>query len=363
MKRTLLLSLSPSCEGSCSSCPFVGGERLLSYDVLKHLLETLERVDETVVVCSWASHPDLLRIGKLVLEASRKVIWLVSPAELAKLAKVRAALSSADELMVVTHEAQRPPPLEQLKTILSAFDLRIGLWWVFGDSPSALGSFRDTVKLAQSMGLKLVVGETPYSCDSGGDASRFALALKAEVGLPMGQVYGYTAARAYFYGYPALLLLRPLHLRGFLYLSHEGLLRKHPRDPEAVNASEADTGTLRKLLFSSGSPCINTPAFRLEVQLSMREDATGTVITPQMIALLEAIHSVKSLKAACAALGIPYPTCLEKLKTLERNLGRKLVETRRGGKSRGVCHLTEFGLQVLAAYREALRAVYERIPG
>lgn len=341
----------------------MGGERFLSYDVLKRLLDLIERVDETVVACFWANHPDLTRMARLVFEASRRVVWLVSPAELAKLARARGAMSSADELIVVVHKDQQQPPAEHFKTILSAFDLRIGVWWVFDNSLTALGSFRDMVRIAQSLGLKLVVGETPYSCDAGRDASRFASALGAEVGLPMGQVYGYAAARAYFYGYPALILLRPLHLRGFLYLSHEGLVQKHPRDSEAVHASEVDIGTLRKLLYSDRSPCSDRPSFRLEVQLNMREDSTGTVITPQMIALLEAIHSVKSLKAACAALGIPYPSCLEKLKALERSLGHKLVDTRRGGKSRGVCHLTEYGLQVLAAYREALRAIYERVPG
>lgn len=361
MKRTLLLSLSPKCEGSCPSCPLTGGEKILSYDLLKQFLDSVERVDETVVACSWESHPDLLRVSRLLFERSRKVTWLVSPADLSRLARMRAALSCADELLVVAHEAQQPP-LEHLKTILSAVDARIGIWWVASDSLASIGSFKDVVRLSQSMGLKLVVGETPYSCDSGCDASRFASALRAEVGLPMGQVYGYTAARAYFFGYPALVLLRPLSLRSFLYLSHEGLLKKHPRDSEAVYAGEADISSVRKLLFSEGSPCTSKLTFKLEVELSMREGTTGTVITPQMIALLEAVHSVKSLKAACAALGIPYPTCLEKLKALEKSLGHKLVETRRGGKSRGVCYLTELGLQILAAYREALKTVYEKIP-
>ena len=360
MRRTLVLSLSPDCGGNCPQCPFRGGRGLLSREVLERVLDLLEKVDEAVLICSWVSHPEFLDIGRLLLDRSRRAVWLISPAELSKLTKIRPALLLADELVIVARDPQLP--LEPLKTVLSSSDAQVGIWWIAEKPSGTPMSFGAALKLAQSMGLKLIIGETPYSCDASIDPLRFALALEAEVGLPMGHAYGYAAARAFVLGYPALLLLRPSSLRNFLYLSHEGVLKKHPRDSEAVHASEVEVDTMRRLLFSDRLPCKAVLSFRPEVRLSVREVTTGIVVTPQVIALLEAVHATKSLKAASVALGVPYSTAVEKIKELEKRLGRRIIETKRGGRSRGLSYLTEVGLQILAAYRDALRAVHERLP-
>jgi len=362
MKYTLILSLASWCEGLCPGCSFQSGTSSLPVDALQKVLEFFDRLDESVVICSWSRHPDLHRMARMLFERSRRVVWLISPSELGNLAKNKVPLTFSDEFFVVLHKGVDTPVKDHLKALVSSTDSTPGIWWVAEEEPFAVKRFHDVVKTAQSMGLKLAVGETPYSCSSRVDPVLFASRRGAEVGLPIGQRYGYTVSRALLQDYPLLLLLRPIELTGVLYLSPEGSLRKHPMHSGSLPLSELTLDALRKLLLSRLSPCEYGLSFQVEMELSLREKNTGTVITPQMLALLEAIHNMKSIKGACSSLGIPYQTCIEKIRSLEKSLGRKLVRTSRGGKTRGSCYLTELGLQMLETYRNALNVVYQNLP-
>ncbi|MGC8987871.1 winged helix-turn-helix domain-containing protein [Infirmifilum sp.] len=358
MPRTLLFSLSPSCENSCPVCPFRKDRGILTHELVSQTLELLEKVDEALVACNWTGHPELERISKTVAEKARKNIWLISFPEVSKLNKLRQALAYADDIVIVGRSS--PPPQESLRSILSWSDARLSIWWVPDDKTNLLKDFTSNLKIAQSMGLRLIVGEAPYSCSNGMDPLKLANFLKAEVGLPMGQIYGYTAMRAYIQGYPLLLFLRPLSMRGFIYLSHDGFLKKHPMDQDAVPLSKINLDSLRRLVFDDKPSCGKRLIFTPDIHLGLREASSNVTITPKMIALLEAIYATNSLKAAAATVGIPYSTAVEKIKKLEKSLGEQIIETKRGGKLRGTCHLTAVGMQLLSAYREALKNLHEK---
>ncbi|WP_048091988.1 substrate-binding domain-containing protein [Geoglobus acetivorans] len=69
--------------------------------------------------------------------------------------------------------------------------------------------------------------------------------------------------------------------------------------------------------------------------------------------LLRAIKEKGSILSASHSLGIPYSKAWEILSRIERISGRKVVETRRGGRSGGGAHLTAFGDRLLAVYMKA----------
>ncbi|MCC6039792.1 MAG: LysR family transcriptional regulator [Thermofilum sp.] len=362
MKHTFIVSFASWCGGGCPGCPFQTGSSGLSVDALQKTLEFFDRLDECVVVCSWSQHPDLYRMAKMLFDKSRRVVWLISPSELGNLAKNKIALTLSDEFFVVLHGRVDMPLRDNLRALLSSTDSAAGIWWIAEENPFAVEKFNDVMEAARSMGLRLILGETPYSCSGGVDPVLFASRRGAEISLPIGQRCGYTVSKAFLRDYPSLLLLRPVELPGVLYLSPEGVLKKHPKHAGSLPVSELTLDTLRRLLLSRSSPCEYGLSFHVEMELCIRERNTGTVITPQILALLEAIHNMRSIKGACSSLGIPYQSCIEKIRSLEKSLGKKLVRTSRGGKARGSCYLTELGLQILETYREALTVVYQNLP-
>jgi len=67
------------------------------------------------------------------------------------------------------------------------------------------------------------------------------------------------------------------------------------------------------------------------------------VFGPGRLALLQAIDREGSIQAAADRMGISYRHAWSMLKASGERSGRRLVETRRGGKSGGGARLTDFG--------------------
>ena len=61
---------------------------------------------------------------------------------------------------------------------------------------------------------------------------------------------------------------------------------------------------------------------------------------PRYLRFLEAVDQSGTIRAAGQAVGWSYRTCLNRLREMERVLGSKVLETKRGGASRGGSSLT-----------------------
>lgn len=82
----------------------------------------------------------------------------------------------------------------------------------------------------------------------------------------------------------------------------------------------------------------------------------GEVILDRELAeLLRLVDETGSLLSACRRLGMPYSRAWERISSVERRLGVKVVLARRGGGGRGGMRLTEHGKALLEKY-----ARYER---
>ncbi|GBC68630.1 Molybdenum-pterin-binding protein MopB [archaeon HR01] len=69
--------------------------------------------------------------------------------------------------------------------------------------------------------------------------------------------------------------------------------------------------------------------------------------------LLESISRTSSISSASLQMGISYRTALNWLKDIERRAGGKPVQSFRGGRYKGMTHLTELGRKLLEAYYSA----------
>ena len=61
---------------------------------------------------------------------------------------------------------------------------------------------------------------------------------------------------------------------------------------------------------------------------------------PRYLRFLEAVDKTGTIRAAGQEIGWSYRTCLNRLREMERVLGSKVLETKRGGVSRGGSRLT-----------------------
>ncbi|KYK37475.1 MAG: LysR family transcriptional regulator [Theionarchaea archaeon] len=91
------------------------------------------------------------------------------------------------------------------------------------------------------------------------------------------------------------------------------------------------------------------------------ESDTGKFILGEGTArLLHAIEEKGSLSEAARSLEISYAHAWRKIREIEKNLGKKVVERRRGGKAGGSSVLTREG-EVLVKEYERLKMAVENV--
>ncbi len=85
------------------------------------------------------------------------------------------------------------------------------------------------------------------------------------------------------------------------------------------------------------------------------------VLNPETALLLKYIDEYGSILLAARALGMPYSKAWESIARVERLLGRRVVERRRGGAGRGGARLSGYGRRLLSYYLEAARKAGVRV--
>jgi len=83
-------------------------------------------------------------------------------------------------------------------------------------------------------------------------------------------------------------------------------------------------------------------------------------VDEEVASILEALREKGSLLSASKSLGIPYSRAWERISRIENISGRRVVETRRGGRRGGGSALTSFGEYLLTLYRIALSRLEEK---
>ncbi len=84
---------------------------------------------------------------------------------------------------------------------------------------------------------------------------------------------------------------------------------------------------------------------------------------PNYLRFLQAVSETGTIREAGKAVGWSYRTCLNRVRRMERALGRPVLLTTRGGAGHGGARLTpeiEWLLGVFARYREEMHRFSER---
>jgi molybdate transport system regulatory protein len=106
-------------------------------------------------------------------------------------------------------------------------------------------------------------------------------------------------------------------------------------------------------------PQDGTTQFRIELNHSV-------AIGPGKADILEAVHETGSLAETARRLGMSYQRVWVLVSAMNQDFVQPLVQTQRGGASRGGASLTATGQQVLKLYREsesaAMKAINEKLP-
>ena len=77
---------------------------------------------------------------------------------------------------------------------------------------------------------------------------------------------------------------------------------------------------------------------------------------PRYLRFLDAVDRTGTIRAAGQAVGWSYRTCLNRVREMERVLGAKVLDTKRGGSSRGGARLTPAArrlMKLFASWRSA----------
>ena len=88
---------------------------------------------------------------------------------------------------------------------------------------------------------------------------------------------------------------------------------------------------------------------KIKIQLVVNDDIA---MGPGKADLLEAVVREGSISAAGRALGMSYKRAWDLVNVMNKSFKQALIATSVGGDKGGGAQVTEFGLQVLAQYRE-----------
>jgi len=363
VRSTLIVRPVACCDLTHPRCPYSLGVRR-DYDVLppKVLEDLLSRLggyvfDEGVITCpNPLLHPKAEAVAAAVRKHVGRLTLMTPVTGLSKLG--RGLLEALDELVVVSASAEELAREEGvIKGLMSQGVDRLSIYAAVSREGEVVRSVLEHLRFCRRYGIQLRVGELPY-------VSKVPLRLRDrlieegfEVSIPYGVRYGYVASVAFITDYRVTVLERPESRPcRSLYVDFEGRVRKCPFTSGGLDASEAGTEELRRLIYSQCPASPNPLEYVPEVRISLRAGA-GVQIPPDVLALLEVIESTNSLRAACRLLGYNPSTYAEKLRSIERRLGVKLVTSRRGGSLKGVTLLTSEGLKILTAYRRVREVV------
>ena len=93
--------------------------------------------------------------------------------------------------------------------------------------------------------------------------------------------------------------------------------------------------------------------------LNIRLEQEEPFFTARLKLLLYLIADSNNMRTACTCSGIAHSKAWDMINRLEQNLGYRIVERQRGGKSGGSTRLTEQGEEFLVAYHDFERAVHQ----
>ncbi len=265
-------------------------------------------------------------------------------------------LKDADRVSIVIPPMERVRNCENLiKTLESQGIDNLEAYLIF-DSSSDPAEVLQKAERCMSLGMSITVGPFPFDMPFG-DVFLEAIGGRKDVdlGLHYGSRYMYTAMRIFLHDYPLTILMSPASPCRVLYVNPMGMVSKCPSYGSYVSYDEATLDVLRKMFFSP-CPVRESLVFTPRIDISF-VSSTGVKIPADVMELLEIISQVKSFRAACKAMGVSPSTYWERIKGIERRIGRPLVISMKGGRKKGVTVLTGIAIELVEEYKRVRERV------
>jgi len=365
--KTLIVRVTDSCDGNCYGCLWrkskVSGF-MLPITVVNNVVLCLKdfTFDEAVILCpDPLNNPKILDIILLLKKVTKKTYLFIPMHSISKIRNKR-ILENIDELVLVTTTPEDFKVNEEnLKIILSQGFSNIVLYVAIGSHIINMNNILSLVNMGKEYGLKIRIGEIPYSTTLTLDLKPMFAKKGYTVGFSYGILYGYIASTAFIGNYPAVILAKPLSGEcRKLFIDPYGKVSKCPLQDFQVKVEDINPSTLRSLIFSECP--IRCRRFELipKIEISL-VTPDGKEIPSEILSLLEVISHVNSLRAACSIMGFPPSTYLEKVRKIEKDLGIKLLVSKKGGREKGITVLTDEARRILRMYREIRDMVSESL--
>lgn len=344
------------CDGVCRGCIWASSRELhtLSEKTLRKLLEVLEpkMFSEVVLLCpDPLLHPEIERIVT-VLRSYGGRISLFMPVNRLRSLRKSLVTEVSEIVLIATDYESLVREREYIKSFLSLGIEDLSIYFALSYGGIDLGEILATVDLCRSYGVRLRIGEIPYSSTYRLGLYDFFKSRGYEVALPYGYMYGYRASVAYIEHYRVVLLEKPVceECRN-LYLDPLGRVYRCPFTEKYVDLnSGVSLDDVMRILYSDSSAKHRVEDYIPLIEISMATPS-GKVIPSDILKLLEVIRYTNSFRKACSLLGYNPSTYLEKIRSLEKELGFRLLITQRGGYRRGLTTLTYEATKILERYR------------
>ncbi len=331
----------------------VEGSQALSLSDVEKLLSVID-AREALVMHGITRHPRAPMLLRLLSACARRVSIIVSTSEVSEAVKLVATVPEPNiELVVYSSPSLIEAGL--LHSLRLAYEHgceMISVYYTF----KTIEELRRSLRLVGSLeGLPVCyrIGAPLYE-------EYKPIHVVGEPGvriaLPYGVLYGYRARRAYIGQSMATILERPCPRNCRKLTIRPSKIMKCPFNPLKTvpisNISEEEAYHIARY------PCTKPPALQQEsISVKVVVECNGVPIPEDIVQLLIAVNEVGSIRAACKLLGLSAPQVVEKLHRLEKRIGAKLVESRRGGQGGGCTVLTRLGEEVIRRYLTARRSL------
>ncbi|RLG73456.1 MAG: transcriptional regulator [Thermoprotei archaeon] len=365
--KTLIVRVTDSCDGTCYGCLWrknrISGFTL-PVTTINDIVSKMKdfSFDESVILCpNPLYNPKISDIILSLKKVARKIYFFIPVNSLSKVRNKR-IMESIDELVIVTTTPEDFKVNEEnLKIILSQGFTNIALYVAIGSHTINMDNILSLVNMGKEYGLRIRVGEIPYSTALTLDIKSILAKKGYSVGFTYGMLYGYMASMAFIGNYPVTILAKPLtgECRK-LFIDPYGRVSKCPLQTSYLRVDKVTSDILRSLIFSECS--IGCRRFELipKIEISLLTP-DGKEIPSEVLSLLEVISHVNSLRAACSIMGFSPSTCVEKIRKVEKEVGIKLLISKKGGKEKGATVLTDEARRILEMYREIRDMVSESL--
>ncbi len=334
--------------------PVANGENL-DPGMLARVLDVLGAV-EVLVMPGLSRHPHAHMILEQLSSSSSRIAVVSRPGEVYEVLKALSTPPKPNiELLVYTSPVGLEPSVYRSLQLAYEHGLDMVSLYLYCRSAE---DYRRALKLARNrLGLPVHyrVGPPLYEHHPHIASAVVAAELGLRVALPYGILYGYRARRVYLDGETVATLLEkpcPRSCRKLTVTPHG--VYKCPFTPTA-KAVRLDPDALFDLVRSSCTGGVKTGGEIVDVKVVV--ECNGVPIPEDIVRVLLAVSELGSIRAACKSLGLSPSQVVEKIHKLEKRIGAKLVESRRGGQGGGYTTLTRLGERIVRKYLAARRSL------